>query len=328
MSNKLISVIVPVYKVERYLRKCVDSILIQTYENLEVLLVDDGSPDECGIICDDYAKKDSRIKVIHKDNGGLSDARNAGFEASNGEYILFIDSDDYIESDMIEYLYSNLVEANAEISSCGNFDVYESHTVTEFSGGETIVCNGEAFYSYLLRGEKVRGEIWNKLIKRSVVEDIRFPKGRLYEDIYFTADMMKNVQTAVIGTEAKYYYVHRGSSITGKPYRRQLLDIITGYEKAYQVVKNEFPALEEIANCLVLWSRFIVLDKILTQPNYKEISELPEMVLYLKKHRRDIVHNKYFHPRRKISVIILSISVNAYRQIVLLQEKKKSELKE
>lgn len=324
----MISVIVPVYKVEKYIYKCIDSIIEQTYSDLEIILVNDGSPDSCGHICDEYAKADNRIKVIHKENGGLSDARNAGFEVAQGDYVLFVDSDDYIDIDMVEYLYQNIIEYNADIASCGNYDVYESKIVTEFTTDEKIQCDGEVFYSHLLRGDKVRGEIWNKLIRKEIVKNVRFPKGKLYEDIFYTADMMKNTSKVVIGTKPKYYYVHRESSITGKPYRKELLDIIDGYEKAYKVVLSDFPKLEEIAKCLVIWSRFIVLDKILTEKNYHQIKEMKQMVNYLRSHRNEILQNKFFHPRRKIAVIILSVSVLAYRQIVLNKEKNKAELKE
>ena len=118
MKNLLVSVIVPIYNVEKYLRKCVDSILNQTYKNLEIILVDDGSPDNCGNICDEYALSDSRIRIIHKKNGGLSDARNAGLDIARGNYILFVDSDDYIDETMVEKLYEALEKEKAEMSLC------------------------------------------------------------------------------------------------------------------------------------------------------------------------------------------------------------------
>ena len=129
MEEELISIIVPVYKVEKYLDKCINSIVSQTYKNLEVILVDDGSPDSCGKMCDEWTKKDTRIKVIHKENGGLSDARNFGLDCAKGKYIQFVDSDDYIEKDMIEFLYKNLKENNADISICSNYMVDEENVI-------------------------------------------------------------------------------------------------------------------------------------------------------------------------------------------------------
>ncbi|MBR1540013.1 MAG: glycosyltransferase [Clostridia bacterium] len=129
MEEELISIIVPVYKVEKYLDKCINSIVSQTYKNLEVILVDDGSPDSCGKMCDEWTQKDTRIKVIHKENGGLSDARNFGLDCAKGKYIQFVDSDDYIEKDMIEFLYKNLKENNADISICSNYMVDEENVI-------------------------------------------------------------------------------------------------------------------------------------------------------------------------------------------------------
>lgn len=314
---KKISVIVPVYKVEAYLRKCIDSIRNQTFSDLEILLVDDGSPDSCGDICEEYAKLDERIIVIHKENGGLSDARNAGMLRATGDYILFVDSDDYIEEDMIAYLYTNLQESRADVATCMAFDVYDSRVETPNLAEEMVVCDAEEFYSYILRGTKIRGEIWNKLFKREVIEGIEFPKGKLYEDIFFTADMIGNIKKAAVGTAPKYYYVHRTDSITGQPYRKQLMDIIEGYEKTYQVVCKYFPNLEEEAQCLRIWSRFIMLDKMLLEKNYKQIAEYKEVVTFLKTNWKEIWANQHFQLKRKIAVLILSINMSIYRKMLL-----------
>lgn len=148
-----ISIIVPIYKVEIYLRKCVDSIVNQTYKNIEILLIDDGSPDNCGIICDEYAKKDERIKVIHKKNGGLSDARNYGIEASSGDYIMFVDSDDYISKDMCEILLKKALENNADIVSCNFKEIYIDNFEEEINKQSIkksleIYTNLEVIYKY------------------------------------------------------------------------------------------------------------------------------------------------------------------------------------
>ena len=128
-SQDLISVIIPIYNVEQYLDRCIDSVKKQTYTNLEIILVDDGSPDNCGKMCDEYAEDDKRIKVIHKENGGLSDARNAGIEIATGEYITFIDSDDYVSLDYVEYMYKLLKDAGAKLSICGVMDVWKIRTL-------------------------------------------------------------------------------------------------------------------------------------------------------------------------------------------------------
>lgn len=317
-----ISVIVPVYKVEPYIHKCVDSILAQTFSDYELILVDDGSPDTCGNICDEYAKKDARIRVIHKENGGLSDARNAGMKIASGEYVIFIDSDDYIDADMLSYLYENLRKADADMATCGIYEVYADRIEKQEEEPE-FVCSGEEAFRCILRGHTIRGEIWNKLIKRSCISDLEFPKGKLYEDIFYTVDMMQRIKKVAVGTKPKYYYLHRSDSITGKAYRPKLFDIIDGYTKNYQVVKQAFPKLEEEAECLWIWSRFIVLDKMLLEEDYRSIDRFEELVTFIKQHFRRIMKNPYFQRNRKISAIVLLISIPLYRKLVFISEGKK-----
>ena len=136
--NSLISVIVPIYNVEKYLDRCVESIINQTYKNLEIILVDDGSPDNCTQMCDDYAKKDSRIRVVHKENGGLSDARNAGMEVATGEYVSFIDSDDYISLDFYETLFQTMIDNDSDIVECSVVKFYENGKFDEYSDDQMI----------------------------------------------------------------------------------------------------------------------------------------------------------------------------------------------
>ena len=163
-TSPLISIIVPVYDVEPYLRKCIDSILIQSYRDLEIILVDDGSPDNCGAICDEYAEKDKRIKVIHKKNGGLSDARNAGLDIATGEYIGFVDSDDWVMPDMYEYLYKAVKEYDADMSVCGYYD-YWGKTISGRYCQDIQVYKGQEGIKALL-DLKFGNYVWNKLYKR------------------------------------------------------------------------------------------------------------------------------------------------------------------
>ena len=317
-----ISVIVPVYKVEKYIHKCVNSILQQTFADIEVILVDDGTPDRCGEICDEYARQDCRVKVIHKENGGLSDARNVGMAHASGEYLIFIDSDDHIEPDMLEYMYMRLADSGADMATCGLYEVYNDR-IEQQKEEKDFVCSGEEAFRYILQGHTIRGEIWNKLIRRSCIENLRFPKGKLYEDIYFTADMMQRVKKVAVGTKPKYYYLHREDSITGQPYRPQLYDVIEGYTKNYKIVKKKFPALKEEAECLWLWSRFIVLDKMLLEKNYRMIEGRKELVLFIRRHIVRILKNKYFNLSRKISAMVLFFHVGLYRRLVFISEEKK-----
>ncbi|AMQ07887.1 glycosyltransferase family 2 protein [Sporosarcina psychrophila] len=214
--SELVSIIVPIYKVEKYLHRCVESILNQTYKNLEIVLVNDGSPDGCGEICDEYAKLDERVKVIHKNNGGLSDARNAGIEIAKGEYITFIDSDDWIHVGYIEKLYKLLKKTDSDIS-VGNF-IRISTENTQVENSKEVVYE----YSNIEALEQLLGEFYvqmviacGKLYKRKLFDDIRFPLGRIHEDEFTTYKLIYKAKKVVLTTSQLLYYWQRENSIMG-----------------------------------------------------------------------------------------------------------------
>ena len=217
MTQPLISVIVPVYKVEKYLNKCVESIVNQTYKNQEIILVDDGSPDNCPAMCDEWAKKDSRVKVIHKKNGGLSSARNAGLDIMTGSLVSFIDSDDYVGPEMHERLYNLMQEYDADMSICAGIDVFEDKPEPDIKGRPITI-------KLLSREEALRMLVCNrltviaptKLYKSEIFDSIRFPEGVLYED-YATAHKTYGVCNKIIlSNEIFYFYLKRDDSIVGR----------------------------------------------------------------------------------------------------------------
>ena len=223
--HNCISVIVPVYGVEAYLDKCVQSIINQTYDNLEIILVDDGSPDGCPAICDSWAERDRRIKVIHKENGGLSDARNAGLAVAAGELISFIDSDDWIEPDFLTALYDAMEQTGAEIAECATAYVAENGTI--------IKLRKEALPSPLDRMEALRRlimedsvyqTVWNKLYRREVIEGIPFAVGKYNEDDFWTYKVFDRIQRLATVEMPLYNYLQRGSSIIGVGYNLRRLD--------------------------------------------------------------------------------------------------------
>ena len=221
----LISVIVPVYKVEPYLDKCVQSIVEQTYKNLEIILVDDGSPDNCGAMCDAWAEKDSRIKVIHKENGGLSDARNAGMNVATGQWISFVDSDDWIEPDFIQELYDTMERTGAEIAECGTTYVDESDKVLHQRGVAPIACMGklEALRRLVLE-DGIYQTVWNKLYRRAVIEGVLFEKGKHHEDDFWTYQIFDRIEKLAVVERPMYYYLQRSGSIIGAGYTIKRLD--------------------------------------------------------------------------------------------------------
>ncbi|MGI0530116.1 glycosyltransferase family 2 protein [Treponema socranskii] len=219
MNTPLISIIVPVYKVEQYLSKCVDSILNQTYKNLEIILVDDGSPDSCPKICDDYAKIDSRIIVLHKVNAGLSAARNSGLTISRGDYISFIDSDDWVSSDFIEKLYFRIVNDKSDFVMC-NFEQVDElgrkvNNFKQISLTEKRILDFQEFWDVFKEHTAVNIVAWNKLYKKEIFSDLKYPEGHIHEDVFIMPLIMEKVTKVSQEPSTLYYYLKRGNSIVG-----------------------------------------------------------------------------------------------------------------
>lgn len=229
----MISVIVPVYNVERYIRQCVESILGQTYTDLEIILVDDGSTDGSGSICDEFKLRDDRVVVIHKRNGGLSDARNAGLDIAKGAYIGFVDSDDYIEPDMYEVLYTNCERHAADLAAA-RFVKFDTQGEQEKCFTENIeVFSREDMLRLFIVGDRryeITMSVWDRLYKRELISDLRFPVGRCYEDIVFSTKAIEKSKINVYIDRALYHYRLREDSISGEDfgdYTKTPLRIIT-----------------------------------------------------------------------------------------------------
>ena len=270
----LISVIVPVYKVEKYIHKCVDSILSQTITDFELFLVDDGSPDNCGKICDEYAKKDSRIIVIHKDNGGLSDARNVAINRAKGEYLAFVDSDDLVSENHLETLYNALIDTDSDIA-ISNITMFDDDGYDDCFYKPTTTIK-------ILENEEVfatinRPNAWAKLYRRGVYSDIRFPVGRLYEDAFVWHDVLAKVNRIVLTGINSYFYYFRNDSIMHQEYRIQFTDIIDAIE--LRIKKLEKLGLQKLAddNREFIYSRvgaaFTYLDASIPE-NRKRLDEI------------------------------------------------------
>lgn len=221
-NNPVISIIVPVYNVATYLRECLDSILSQTFSSWECILVDDGSTDESPVICDEYVAKDSRFRVIHKQNGGLSRARNSALQVASGQYIGFVDSDDWIEPEMYERLYSLIMEHNAEISQVGYWKEYKGRRSTRHIVSNVRIIDGAQAMKDTSFG-KMPNFCWNKLQQRSVIS-CGFPEGRNYEDIYVYGRWLKGVKKLVSDPQPMYHYRMRKGSIAHESSAKNRLD--------------------------------------------------------------------------------------------------------
>lgn len=220
MTQPLISVIVPCYNVEEYLPRCVESVLNQTYRNLEILLVDDGSPDRCGEICDGYAAVDSRVKVIHKENGGLSDARNVALDVMKGEYVTFVDSDDYVAADYVEYLYKLIVKEKACLSVM-NFQPFVEGTMPKDCGGEIAIniFSVEGALIQMFYQQAFDTAAWGKMYHSLLFDEVRYPKNLLYEDLATTYRLIMKCSQIVCSDYRGYFYLHRSTSIEGTPFK-------------------------------------------------------------------------------------------------------------
>ncbi|HSI68468.1 MAG TPA: glycosyltransferase [Planococcus sp. (in: firmicutes)] len=237
MEDK-ISVIIPVYNVEDYLVKCVDSVIHQTHKNLEILLVNDGSTDGSGAICDSLEQTDSRVKVIHKENGGLSDARNAGMDAATGDFFAFLDSDDWVDRDMYEVLYKLMVEHDADLTICRFKNIY-NHMVEDGSTGKVAVYDNIGALKAIAIIENnffPTHNVWNKLYRRELVENFRFIKGKLVEDLYFTPQVVYASKRCVYIDKAMYNYLReRPTSIMNAPINfKRITDELNGYNEFAQ----------------------------------------------------------------------------------------------
>ena len=256
-----VSVIVPIYKVEPYLRRAVDSILHQTYHNLEIILVDDGSPDQCGKICDDYAKEDNRISVIHKENGGLSDARNAGLDAAGGEYIVFVDSDDFIAEDYIETLMQCLKKYDADVAMC-SYAVTDSvgydDSIFKAAQDDTVeVCDRRELLNNLYDANHKDATYfivsWNKIYKASLWKDVRFPKGRIHEDEATTYKIYDRAEKGVYLHRPLYGYFTAPSSITRARFNVKRLQWMDALDDRIAYFGDKIDVLlkdEQNRNCL------------------------------------------------------------------------------
>lgn len=232
MKEPLISIIVPVYNVEKYLEKCISSITMQTYKNLQVIIVDDGTKDNSGKLADALATADNRIEVYHKENGGLSSARNEGMKHIKGEYVMFIDSDDYMAHDMCEKLISHAVQSQCDLVECGFVNVYKTYEKEEYPCSSTTILTGrEATKAYLTREHNIQSAVWVTLYHKSVLEGIKFEVGRLHEDGWFKYLVLYAAKRVALIPDCLYYYVkeREGSIMTANLKEKNVRDVLDSF---------------------------------------------------------------------------------------------------
>ena len=247
-NNILVSVVVPVYNVEKYLSRCIDSISRQSYSNLQIILVDDGSKDNSSVICDEYSKKDTRISVIHKTNGGLSDARNVGIDNAKGDYICFIDSDDFVRETYVEDLLNAILKYNSDIAVClfekGNSDKFND--VVENNQQNEIVLNNigalNKLYDEVLNVNMVVA--WNKLYSKNLFYKIRFPVGKIHEDEFTTPKLLFEADKIVVINKKDYYYFQSPNSIMRSEFKINRLDALEAFEERINLFNQTFEYID------------------------------------------------------------------------------------
>lgn len=322
MKMAKISVIVPVYRVEQYIEKCVNSILSQTLADIEVILVDDGSLDNCVKICDNFANKDSRVKVLHKKNEGLSAARNTGLTLAESEYISFVDSDDYLAEDMLELLYNNIIKYSADISICGLYDCYEDKKIPQYAKNELLVVDNKEALRLALEGEKFSVNAVNKLYKKNLFDKISFPEGKLSEDAFTIPKILAKAEKIVFDSSPKYYYVHRGQSITTSNFKRNDFDVVEAYSEILEFVKENFKDLTKQAEFRLLWSYTYVFDKMILSKDFRITDDYKKTLGILRANTLKMLRNQFFSLKRKIAMLILYVSPSLYRVLLKYQKNK------
>lgn len=241
----MISVIIPIYNVDQYLSQCMQSVLSQSYKELEIILVDDGSTDKCPALCDEYEKKDARVRVIHKKNGGLSDARNVGMKMATGEWVYFVDSDDWLPQDATQKLFHFARENYCDVVQGGLYYAYQDHLLyrkaSEKEQKQTVLGRNEAMRELIIN-DRVKNFAWGKLYKLDLLKDLPFPVGKYFEDSFWQHLVMDRVERYGIIDEPLYYYRQRGDSISGTPSGR-LNDLLEGYEQRLVFIQKYYNEL-------------------------------------------------------------------------------------
>jgi glycosyltransferase involved in cell wall biosynthesis len=319
---ELISIIVPIFKVESYLPKCLDSIINQSYKNLEIILVDDGSPDNCGSICEEYAKKDSRIKVIHKENGGLSDARNSGIEVASGKYIGFVDSDDFIHKDMYKVLYETAKRQSAEIVECQVEMAYVDNIKFEYEENYIVCVYDNIMASINLKDFNKNNEVmvWNKLYDSKLFNNIRFPKGKIHEDefttykLFYIANRIATVKTKM------YYYRQNPDGIMCSKFNIKRFDILEAYREQMDFYKEN--------NLQLLYDKTLFVFLNILKNYYYLVKHDDELKKYsndLKKefnnHYIRFLYTKNFSFLKKAAIGLFAVNPNLYEIYISIRNR-------
>lgn len=327
-QGDLVSIIVPVYNVEKYLGKCLDSLIDQTYRNLQIILVDDGSGDSSGTICDRYAAQDNRIQVIHKKKSGVSAARNTGLEAVKGSYICFADSDDWIDEKMIETMYENMVEEKAQISIIGYDMVWEDGRCQKKSDENAYyVWNQREAIAQWMTQKIFKGFMWDKMFAREIFSGIRFLEDRSYmEDVAIGLDLFARAEKVVYSGKIGYHYLQRQGSATNSGFQERELLGITEAEKMIRFSEEHQGIYDKEAYSRLLINVYTILERIVLTGSKKDKERIPELKKVLREHREYLkggVVNRYMQPFIKMVCAGVPPSITIKLRQILIELKRR-----
>ena len=309
----LISVILPVYNIEQYIDKCMKSLLQQTYVNYELLLIDDGSTDKSGFICDKYASEYPAVKVFHKKNGGLSDARNYGIARAKGDYITCVDPDDFVDEDYLEYLYYLLNKYRVEMSICQHRVHYDNGTIKEFGNLGEELLSAKDCIERMLYHNVIDTSAWAKLYKKDLFANIEYPYGKLFEDISTTYKLMIKSSQIAVGYESKYNYIFHNNSIVNSCFKPSKLDLLEMTDDMGNEVRKVFPELSTAILRRRVYSRISTLNQLLNTREYEEKKK--EIIIFIKNNSWKILKDKKAPLRDKMAIILILLNFNLYKYI-------------
>lgn len=321
----VVSIIIPIYNVEKYLSKCLDSVVNQTYTNLEIILVNDGSTDNSLEIAKKYEKKDNRIKILSETNHGLSAARNFGLRHVTGDYITFIDSDDYVSNDYVSYLYYLLKKNNfsSPMSICSLMDVYEN-SGSEINTGNNKECTltGKECIKKMCYHDLVDTCAYAKLGLKELYNNFVFPEGKLFEDIGSTYQLFEKANKVECGFKPKYFYNIRSNSITTQKFTSKKLDLLKMTDKMADDVVQKYPDLRNAVLRRRIYARFSTLNQTFTSKDTVEIKNIrKELIDFIQKNHKEILFDKNVPKRDKIAYLSLRMGFNFYKKSWKLYDK-------
>mgnify|MGYP002511430532 CR=1 FL=1 len=314
---ELVSIVVPVYKVEEYLEICLKSVIEQTYPCLEIILVDDGSPDNCGYICDQYAEIDSRILVIHQENQGLSVARNVGEERATGDYILFVDSDDFLALDFCEKVINVAEKEQCDIviGEVVSVDEYGRYLKSkyEYAIPKYEILNNFQAMEDVVSEKRIIGYAWGKLYKKNLLEEVNFPAGKTYEDRFTIHKYFAKAEKVCLCPGAVAFYRIRKSSITHDSNLKRLYDLLEAEEEVLRFCKEKYPALVDIVEAFYfgryvhIWISFY---------DAGDMEEINGLILRMKEIFKEYKKKKNVKMKHKVSYVMIFLMPSLYRKMI------------